>query len=96
MNRWCCYSRKRIRSSVSAASSSSSHPAVPRCLVRVPMNRQDIADHLGLTIESVSPTITKLASRNIVICEGRHELRIVNLARLIQLSGDANDFSEDP
>ncbi|MBX5002315.1 helix-turn-helix domain-containing protein [Rhizobium lentis] len=64
-------------------------------LVRVPMNRQDIADHLGLTIETVSRTITKLASRNVVIPEGRHDLRIVNLARLVQLSGDADDFSED-
>ncbi|EJC80719.1 cAMP-binding protein [Rhizobium leguminosarum bv. trifolii WSM2297] len=64
-------------------------------LLRVPMNRQDIADHLGLTIETVSRTITKLASRNIVIPEGRHDLRIVNLARLTQLSGDADDFSED-
>ncbi|MBP2449572.1 Crp/Fnr family transcriptional regulator [Rhizobium leguminosarum] len=64
-------------------------------LLRVPMNRQDIADHLGLTIETVSRTITKLASRNIVVPEGRHDLRIVNLARLVQLSGDADDFSED-
>lgn len=64
-------------------------------LVRVPMNRQDIADHLGLTIETVSRTITKLASRNIVVPEGRHDLRIVNLVRLAQLSGDADDFSEN-
>ncbi|AGS25610.1 Crp/Fnr family transcriptional regulator [Rhizobium etli] len=64
-------------------------------LLRVPMNRQDIADHLGLTIETVSRTITKLASRNIVTPEGRHDLRIVDLARLVQLSGDADDFSEE-
>ncbi|MFS8148399.1 Crp/Fnr family transcriptional regulator [Rhizobium sp. BR 249] len=64
-------------------------------LLRVPMNRQDIADHLGLTIETVSRTITKLASRNIVVPEGRHDLRIVNLARLAQLSGDADDFSDN-
>ncbi|WP_064697678.1 Crp/Fnr family transcriptional regulator [Rhizobium aegyptiacum] len=71
------------------------NPRPRQGLVRVPMNRQDIADHLGLTIETVSRTITKLASRNIVIPEGRHDLRIVNLARLIQLSGDADDFSDD-
>lgn len=64
-------------------------------LLRVPMNRQDIADHLGLTIETVSRTITKLASRNIVSPEGRHDLRIVNLVRLKQLSGDADDFSKE-
>ncbi|ANL68004.1 nitrogen fixation transcriptional regulator FixK 2 (plasmid) [Rhizobium phaseoli] len=71
------------------------NPRPRQGLLRVPMNRQDIADHLGLTIETVSRTITKLASRNIVIPEGRHDLRIVNLARLVQLSGDADDFSED-
>jgi CRP/FNR family transcriptional regulator len=63
-------------------------------LLRVPMNRQDIADYLGITIETVSRTITKLASRNVVVPEGRHDLRIVNLNRLIQLSGNADDFSE--
>ncbi|MGV4796633.1 helix-turn-helix domain-containing protein [Rhizobium sp. F40D2] len=71
------------------------NPRSRQSLLRVPMNRQDIADHLGLTIETVSRTITKLAARNIVVPEGRHDLRIVNLARLIQLSGDADDFSED-
>ncbi|RUM25798.1 Crp/Fnr family transcriptional regulator [Rhizobium vallis] len=69
------------------------HPQARQGLVRVPMNRQDIADHLGLTIETVSRTISKLASRNIVVPEGRHDLRIVNPARLVQLSGDADDFS---
>ncbi|MBX4994996.1 CRP/FNR family transcriptional regulator [Rhizobium binae] len=71
------------------------NPRPRQGLLRVPMNRQDIADHLGLTIETVSRTITKLASRNIVVPEGRHDLRIVNLARLVQLSGDADDFSGD-
>nr|CAA94318.1 FixK [Rhizobium leguminosarum] len=64
-------------------------------VLRVPMSRQDIADHLGLTIETVSRTLTKLASRNVVIPEGRHDLRIVNLACLTQLSGDADDFLEE-
>ncbi|ABC94397.1 nitrogen fixation transcriptional regulator protein, Fnr/CRP family (plasmid) [Rhizobium etli CFN 42] len=71
------------------------NPQPRQGLLRVPMNRQDIADHLGLTIETVSRTITKLAARNIVVPEGRHDLRIVNLARLVQLSGDADDFSEN-
>ncbi|UWM78743.1 helix-turn-helix domain-containing protein (plasmid) [Rhizobium sp. WSM4643] len=62
-------------------------------LLRVPMNRQDIADYLGLTIETVSRTISKLASRNIVVPEGRHDLRIVDPVRLAQLSGNADDFS---
>ncbi|TBY14336.1 Crp/Fnr family transcriptional regulator [Rhizobium leguminosarum] len=70
------------------------NPQARQGLLRVPMNRQDIADHLGLTIETVSRAITRLASRNVVIPEGRHDLRIVDLARLTQLSGDADDFSD--
>lgn len=63
-------------------------------LLHVPMNRQDIADYLGITIETVSRTITKLASRNVLAPEGRHDLRIINFARLLQLAGNADDFPE--
>jgi CRP/FNR family transcriptional regulator len=64
-------------------------------LLHIPMNRQDIADYLGMTIETVSRTISKLSARNIVVSEGRHDLRIVNFARLARLSGNADDFSEE-
>jgi len=64
-------------------------------LLRLPMNRQDIADYLGLTIETVSRTITKLAAKDIVVPEGRHDLRILNHARLVRLSGNPDDFSNE-
>lgn len=63
-------------------------------LLRVPMNRQDIADYLGLTIETVSRTITKLSSRGVIAPEGRHDLRIVSMGKLVQLSGNADDFTD--
>lgn len=63
-------------------------------LLRVPMNRQDIADYLGLTIETVSRTITKLAARDIVAAEGRHDLKIISMDKLLRLSGGADDFSD--
>jgi CRP/FNR family transcriptional regulator len=60
------------------------------------MNRLDIADYLGLTIETVSRTITKLANRGVLAPAGRHEIRILNPKRLVQLSGNGDDFlSED-
>ncbi|UWU18697.1 helix-turn-helix domain-containing protein (plasmid) [Rhizobium sullae] len=62
-------------------------------LVTLPMNRLDIADYLGLTIETVSRTISKLASRNILVPVGRHDMKILSLKRLIQLSGNGDDFS---
>ncbi len=62
-------------------------------LIRVPMNRQDIADYLGLTIETVSRTITKLAARGVVVAEGRHDLKILSAEKLVRLCGGADDFS---
>ncbi|MBB5576548.1 MULTISPECIES: Crp/Fnr family transcriptional regulator [Rhizobium] len=64
-------------------------------LLHIPMNRQDIADYLGMTIETVSRTISKLALRNVVASEGRHDLRILSFSRLQQLSGNADDFSAE-
>jgi CRP/FNR family transcriptional regulator len=61
-------------------------------LLKVPMNRQDIGDYLGMTIETVSRTISKLAARNIIVPEGRHNLRIVCFSRLTQLCGNADAF----
>ncbi|MBO9127001.1 MULTISPECIES: Crp/Fnr family transcriptional regulator [unclassified Rhizobium] len=63
-------------------------------VLRVPMNRQDIADYLGLTIETVSRTITKLAARDVVVAEGRHDLKIISMDKLVRLSGGADDFSD--
>ncbi len=61
-------------------------------LLKVPMNRQDIGDYLGMTIETVSRTISKLAARKIIVPEGRHNLRIVCFSSLAQLCGNADAF----
>jgi CRP/FNR family transcriptional regulator len=53
----------------------------PSVTVEVPMSRQDIADFLGLTIETVSRTFTKLSrDRTITIVPGG--VRLLDLARL--------------
>ncbi|WP_342363989.1 helix-turn-helix domain-containing protein [Terrarubrum flagellatum] len=53
----------------------------PSITVELPMSRQDIADFLGLTIETVSRTFTKLAKRKIIaVVPGG--VRLVNLAHL--------------
>lgn len=59
--------------------------------VPLPMSRLDIADYLGLTIETVSRTITKLANRGVLTPVGRHEIRILQPRRLAHLSGDGRD-----
>ncbi len=62
-------------------------------LLQIPMNRQDIADYLGMTIETVSRTISKLAAIQVVVPEGRHNLRIVCRQRLKELCGNADAFN---
>jgi CRP/FNR family transcriptional regulator, anaerobic regulatory protein len=57
----------------------------PSVTVPLPMSRQDVADFLGLTIETVSRTFTKLAKdRTIVIVPDG--VRLMNLERLESLA----------
>lgn len=53
--------------------------------VPLPMSRQDIADYLGLTIETVSRTLTKLARQKVVVIvpDG---VRLLSIERLDELA----------
>jgi CRP/FNR family transcriptional regulator, anaerobic regulatory protein len=53
--------------------------------IPLPMTRTDIADHLGLTIETVSRTFTKLAHDGIIVVEPK-SVRVLDLARLKKLA----------
>ncbi|MFJ6324764.1 MULTISPECIES: Crp/Fnr family transcriptional regulator [unclassified Rhizobium] len=63
-------------------------------IVALPMTRLDIADYLGLTIETVSRTITKLTQRGIICPVGRHAVQLLKHGVLVQLSGDGEYFSD--
>ena len=52
--------------------------------IPLPMTRTDIADHLGLTIETISRTITKLAHDKVISVE-QGAVRIVNHRRFAGL-----------
>lgn len=56
--------------------------------VELPMSRSDIADHLGLTIHTVSRTISDLARQGLIALDGPKSLRIIDGARLRALAGD--------
>ena len=62
-------------------------------MLELPMTRLDVADYLGLTIETVSRTLTKLVNKGIVAVSGRHVVRIIRQAALAQLCGDDDEYA---
>ena len=55
--------------------------------VPLPMNRQDIADYLGLTIETVSRTLTRFRSEGLIEIPCQSEVVILNRRKLESLAG---------
>jgi len=56
--------------------------------VDVAMSRQDIADHLGLTIETISRAITALRGAGIILVPNAHQLVLRNVAALRTLAAE--------
>ncbi|MBS0232675.1 MAG: helix-turn-helix domain-containing protein [Proteobacteria bacterium] len=56
-------------------------------VVKLPMRRSDIADLLGLTIETVSRTITKLRTMKVIDVVRGTEVHILDGDRLVELAG---------
>jgi CRP/FNR family transcriptional regulator, anaerobic regulatory protein len=63
-------------------------------IVELPMSRQDMADYLGLTIETVSRTITKLVTRGVITPNGRHAFDISRPGKLLALCGDDDSYDD--
>ena len=55
--------------------------------IDVPMPRSDMADHLGLQIETVSRTLTQLQREGLIDLPASRVIRIVRLAALRQVAG---------
>ncbi len=56
---------------------------------RLDLSRADIADYLGLTVETVCRGIRRLRTQGILLTEGPHLFAIRNLAALRRWAGDA-------
>ncbi len=54
--------------------------------IELPMSRQDIADHLGLTIETVSRTISHLEQLGAIKLPASRRIELVNRAHLSRLN----------
>jgi CRP/FNR family transcriptional regulator len=57
-----------------------------RSTVQLPMSRTDIADYLGLTIETVSRTLSQLRTAGIIRMAGLYSLELADPERLSELS----------
>ena len=68
---------------------------VRRPRIRLPMSRSDIADYLGLTVETISRTLAKLKKRGVIAIPNVHELVILDLSCLDALArgSEAGNFA---
>ena len=62
-------------------------------IVLVPMSRNDIADYLGLTTETVCRTLTKLKSKNVIKSLTTANIKLVDRDKLEDLAG--GEFQEE-
>ncbi len=56
--------------------------------VEIPMSRCDIADYLGLTLETVSRMMSQFKQMGVIDLPRPHRFRLLDRARLVRLSGD--------
>ena len=59
--------------------------------VKVPMSRLDVADYLGLTVETVCRAITKLKRQNHITLIGRHTIILRRPAELARFAGNGGE-----
>lgn len=55
----------------------------------IPMTRTDIADYLGLTIETVSRTLSRLKAKGLIRLPTLHSFEILNEPRLMAAAGES-------
>jgi CRP-like cAMP-binding protein len=55
-------------------------------LLDLPMSRLDIADYLGLTIETVSRVLSQLKKQHLIVCPNAHQIRLTNRGVLESLA----------
>jgi len=65
----------------------SNRGCVPSSGFDLPLSRADIADHIGLTIETVSRQITKLRKDGVLTMDGTRHVRAVDRERLTERAG---------
>lgn len=57
----------------------------------LPLTREEMADYLGLTLETVSRQISALKRDEVILLEGKRHVTIPDLNRLLEEAGDDSD-----
>jgi len=57
----------------------------------LPLTREEMADYLGLTLETVSRQISALRKDGIISLEGKRHVTVPNFDALLEVAGDDND-----
>ena len=78
--------KERIASFLLSLEQKARRPGGEAGLIRLPMNRSDIADYLGLTKETVSRVISALKRDHIIRLEELNSIQILDRERLGQLA----------
>ena len=60
-------------------------------VVDLPLTREEMADYLGLTLETVSRQISALKKEGVITLEGKRHVTIPNFDRLLEEAGDDSD-----
>src|SRR5262249_30899264 len=66
------------------------HEPAPAEIITLPMTRADIADYLGLTIETVSRTLTRFKSERLIEIPAAGEIAVRDRAALTQMAAGAD------
>ena len=57
----------------------------------LPLTREEMADYLGLTLETVSRQISALKRDGVIVLEGKRHVTIPDFDRLLEEAGDDSD-----
>lgn len=79
--------QERLASFLTTMADRIGKPVGTKCVLELPMSRRDIADSLGLTIETVSRQFTILREEKLLETSGRSVVTLINTAALEDRAG---------